>query len=285
MLVVCAMSYLIDFPVYSMMQGHGQSQRNVHGQRQGQGQFNSGSTRTSPSPQCETGHDVTGGGQLRLPLLGYNSLLDQRPTQTQQHVDQDRAKQLTQQHVDQDLAKQLTQQHIDQDLAKQLTQQHIDQDLAKQLTAWSLSHGSACTRMSSTLRSNSSSYSNFLPWLSSSPGSQNLGNLLPNNINVTSSCGCTDGNDNHNFFIQYPSEKWTSASEMSETSSGTTVSPGSPAPRVCKVCEGAEVVAALMPCGHHWFCMECAQGIVKQDKRCPICEEPVHGCLKIIPCD
>ena len=51
MLAVCAMSYLIAFPVYSMMQWHGQSQRKYQGQsqRQGQGQLTSnfGFTPTS----------------------------------------------------------------------------------------------------------------------------------------------------------------------------------------------------------------------------------------------
>ncbi|CAL1527326.1 unnamed protein product [Lymnaea stagnalis] len=62
-------------------------------------------------------------------------------------------------------------------------------------------------------------------------------------------------------------------------------SQGSPTPRLCKVCEEAEVVAALVPCGHNLFCMECAEGIVNKpmdgDRKCPVCKDPAADVLRI----
>ncbi|KAK7011089.1 RNA-binding protein MEX3B [Biomphalaria glabrata] len=60
---------------------------------------------------------------------------------------------------------------------------------------------------------------------------------------------------------------------------------GSPIPRLCKICEEAEVVAALVPCGHNLFCMECAEGIVNKstdtDRRCPVCKDTASDVLRI----
>ena len=71
-------------------------------------------------------------------------------------------------------------------------------------------------------------------------------------------------------------------SSKSNESSG---SEGSPTPRSCKVCEDAEVVAALVSCGHNHFCMECAEGIVNKaseaDRKCPTCSKPATGVLRI----
>ncbi|RUS80198.1 hypothetical protein EGW08_012055 [Elysia chlorotica] len=62
-------------------------------------------------------------------------------------------------------------------------------------------------------------------------------------------------------------------------------SQGSPTPRLCRVCEEAEVVAALVPCGHNLFCMECAEIITnrpsEEDRKCPVCKESAEGVLRI----
>lgn len=59
----------------------------------------------------------------------------------------------------------------------------------------------------------------------------------------------------------------------------------SPTPRVCKICEEADVVAALVPCGHNLFCMECAEGIVNKptesERRCPVCKDLAADVLRI----
>ena len=46
----------------------------------------------------------------------------------------------------------------------------------------------------------------------------------------------------------------------------------------CYVCSEADVVAAFVPCGHRYFCMECARSVFdrpEMDRRCPICHEMV----------
>ena len=50
----------------------------------------------------------------------------------------------------------------------------------------------------------------------------------------------------------------------------------------CMVCCGAEVVAALVPCGHNFFCMECATKLKSEDANCPVCQEQVTQVLRII---
>ncbi|GFO14099.1 RNA-binding protein mex3b [Plakobranchus ocellatus] len=64
-----------------------------------------------------------------------------------------------------------------------------------------------------------------------------------------------------------------------------TCSQSSPTPRLCRVCEEAEVVAALVPCGHNLFCMDCAERITNRpsadDRKCPACKENVSDVLRI----
>ena len=50
----------------------------------------------------------------------------------------------------------------------------------------------------------------------------------------------------------------------------------------CMICCGAEVVAALVPCGHNFFCMECATRLKSEDSNCPVCQEQVTQVLRII---
>ena len=52
----------------------------------------------------------------------------------------------------------------------------------------------------------------------------------------------------------------------------------------CYVCSEADVVAAFVPCGHRYFCMECARSIFDRpeiDRRCPICHEVVSLAVRI----
>lgn len=50
----------------------------------------------------------------------------------------------------------------------------------------------------------------------------------------------------------------------------------------CKVCCVAEVVAALVPCGHNFFCMECATKLKNENSCCPVCQKQVTQVLRII---
>ena len=69
-----------------------------------------------------------------------------------------------------------------------------------------------------------------------------------------------------------------SSSSSSSTSSGTSRK-GS---RDCSVCFESEVIAALVPCGHNLFCMECANRICERSEpKCPVCHASVTQAIRI----
>jgi RNA-binding protein MEX3 len=48
------------------------------------------------------------------------------------------------------------------------------------------------------------------------------------------------------------------------------------------VCAEKEVTAALVPCGHNLFCMDCGNQVCEnQDPVCPVCSRPVLQVLRI----
>ncbi|XP_023227488.1 RNA-binding protein MEX3B-like isoform X1 [Centruroides sculpturatus] len=52
--------------------------------------------------------------------------------------------------------------------------------------------------------------------------------------------------------------------------------------RDCVVCFESEVVAALVPCGHNMFCLECANRICeKRDPECPVCRQQATQAIRI----
>uniref|UniRef100_I3J5Y0 Mex-3 RNA binding family member B n=1 Tax=Oreochromis niloticus TaxID=8128 RepID=I3J5Y0_ORENI len=52
--------------------------------------------------------------------------------------------------------------------------------------------------------------------------------------------------------------------------------------RDCSVCFESEVIAALVPCGHNLFCMECANRICERsDPKCPVCHTGVTQAIRI----
>lgn len=56
----------------------------------------------------------------------------------------------------------------------------------------------------------------------------------------------------------------------------------SPTKRDCMVCAEREVVAALVPCGHNLFCMECANGVCDSaEPTCPQCQQTVCQAIRI----
>ena len=50
----------------------------------------------------------------------------------------------------------------------------------------------------------------------------------------------------------------------------------------CFVCNSGSVVAALVPCGHNLFCMECADQVKSSEGDCPVCQKKVEAVLRII---
>uniref|UniRef100_A0A8C2TTT2 Mex-3 RNA binding family member A n=1 Tax=Coturnix japonica TaxID=93934 RepID=A0A8C2TTT2_COTJA len=52
--------------------------------------------------------------------------------------------------------------------------------------------------------------------------------------------------------------------------------------RECMVCFESEVIAALVPCGHNLFCMECAMRICeKTEPECPVCHAAATQAIRI----
>uniref|UniRef100_G3SXD1 Mex-3 RNA binding family member B n=1 Tax=Loxodonta africana TaxID=9785 RepID=G3SXD1_LOXAF len=52
--------------------------------------------------------------------------------------------------------------------------------------------------------------------------------------------------------------------------------------RDCSVCFESEVIAAMVPCGHNLFCMECANRICeKSEPECPVCHTAVTQAIRI----
>ncbi|KAG5851346.1 hypothetical protein ANANG_G00092240 [Anguilla anguilla] len=55
-----------------------------------------------------------------------------------------------------------------------------------------------------------------------------------------------------------------------------------PGARDCYVCFESEVMAALVPCGHNLFCMDCAGQICQSaEPECPVCHTPATQCIRI----
>ncbi|KAI1904143.1 hypothetical protein AGOR_G00002650 [Albula goreensis] len=74
------------------------------------------------------------------------------------------------------------------------------------------------------------------------------------------------------------SDSSTSSSSSSSSSTGTSRK-GS---RDCSLCFESEVIAALVPCGHNLFCMECANRICERnDPECPVCHTAVTQAIRI----
>uniref|UniRef100_A0A1B6EEP0 RING-type domain-containing protein n=1 Tax=Clastoptera arizonana TaxID=38151 RepID=A0A1B6EEP0_9HEMI len=53
--------------------------------------------------------------------------------------------------------------------------------------------------------------------------------------------------------------------------------------RECMMCGEREVAAALVPCGHNLFCMDCGERLCQgSDPNCPVCHLPVSQSIRII---
>ncbi|XP_002730746.2 RNA-binding protein MEX3B-like [Saccoglossus kowalevskii] len=83
------------------------------------------------------------------------------------------------------------------------------------------------------------------------------------------------------------------SSTTSSTGSGSTSASTSPTNSIgsmqhpkkgkeCMMCFESEVVAALVPCGHNLFCMECANRLMeKSDPECPVCHQTITQAIRI----
>ncbi|KAM7015240.1 RNA-binding protein MEX3B [Tautogolabrus adspersus] len=73
-----------------------------------------------------------------------------------------------------------------------------------------------------------------------------------------------------------------SSASSSSSSSSTSSSTSRKGSRDCSVCFESEVIAALVPCGHNLFCMECANRICERSEpKCPVCHTGVSQAIRI----
>ncbi|XP_068107450.1 RNA-binding E3 ubiquitin-protein ligase MEX3C isoform X2 [Hyperolius riggenbachi] len=78
---------------------------------------------------------------------------------------------------------------------------------------------------------------------------------------------------------------FSSGTNSYSSSSGGSTSSSPPETRRkhdCVICFDNEVIAALVPCGHNFFCMECANKICQKEMPlCPVCQTPVNQAIQI----
>ncbi|XP_014977852.2 RNA-binding protein MEX3D isoform X1 [Macaca mulatta] len=72
------------------------------------------------------------------------------------------------------------------------------------------------------------------------------------------------------------------ASENSRKPPSASSAPAQALARECVVCAEGEVMAALVPCGHNLFCMDCAVRICgKSEPECPACRTPATQAIRV----
>ncbi|KAK5874604.1 hypothetical protein PBY51_019538 [Eleginops maclovinus] len=73
-----------------------------------------------------------------------------------------------------------------------------------------------------------------------------------------------------------------SSASSTSSSSSTSSDTSRKGSRDCSVCFESEVIAALVPCGHNLFCMECANRICERNEpKCPVCHTGVTQAIRI----
>ncbi|CAH1796612.1 unnamed protein product [Owenia fusiformis] len=75
-----------------------------------------------------------------------------------------------------------------------------------------------------------------------------------------------------------------SAVSSGSSSTSPTESLGSRIGRTCCVCTKHDIVAALVPCGHNMFCLDCANLVLSQpesERQCPICHQLPTQAIRI----
>uniref|UniRef100_A0A8D2ZNJ3 Mex-3 RNA binding family member D n=1 Tax=Scophthalmus maximus TaxID=52904 RepID=A0A8D2ZNJ3_SCOMX len=84
--------------------------------------------------------------------------------------------------------------------------------------------------------------------------------------------------------LDHPLARRAQSDPLSSSGSGVVglVGVGPGVNRDCFVCFESEVTAALVPCGHNLFCMECAGQICQStEPECPVCHTPTTQCIRI----
>ncbi|XP_055331483.1 RNA-binding protein MEX3D-like isoform X2 [Paramacrobiotus metropolitanus] len=107
-------------------------------------------------------------------------------------------------------------------------------------------------------------------------GSSGCGSAYQNNMSL---------NDGPNYFASGFSNNFGIFNKASLNSTGDSACSSSPAEsitsqrtkRECILCQDRDIVAALVPCGHNLFCMDCA----RIQQKCPICQQSVNQVIRI----
>lgn len=76
-----------------------------------------------------------------------------------------------------------------------------------------------------------------------------------------------------------PSSIWSYPPITTSTSPSGSISEGR---RECFLCNERNVTHALIPCGHNFFCSDCADRVCELDQICPMCRVPVTQAMRII---
>ncbi|XP_033224673.1 RNA-binding protein MEX3B [Belonocnema kinseyi] len=83
--------------------------------------------------------------------------------------------------------------------------------------------------------------------------------------------------------VALPSRPSPPASASPASPTDSLLGGGSTVRRECVVCNDKEINAALVPCGHNLFCLDCGNRVCESsDPSCPVCSRPVLQALRIL---
>lgn len=83
--------------------------------------------------------------------------------------------------------------------------------------------------------------------------------------------------------VALPSRPSPPASTSPASPTDSLLGGGSTVRRECVVCNDKEINAALVPCGHNLFCLDCGNRVCESsDPSCPVCSRPVLQALRIL---
>ncbi|MBN3301035.1 MEX3C ligase, partial [Amia calva] len=120
----------------------------------------------------------------------------------------------------------------------------------------------------------------------SQPSTPRLSPTFPDNLEHPQACRVQSDplSAQPSKFQVYPAFSYSSDSPTSSSPPDSASSTGLyRGKQDCIQCLESEVIAALVPCGHNLFCMECADRICgKSEPVCPVCQAPVTQAIRLL---
>eukprot|EP00794_Sanderia_malayensis_P009640 gene9640-10627_t len=101
-----------------------------------------------------------------------------------------------------------------------------------------------------------------------------LNGLSSPSIDISASGSLSDGSTGSQ--ASSPGSNWKRSAMLDDLSNAAKK-------KSCIVCQTGDVVAALVPCGHNLFCIQCASKLRNENNQCPACGQKVEQILRIIP--